>query len=129
MNPTWPTSSSYVFGAIGGWALFLASVVAVAFGRNAGWPEAGLLILGLVPAITVALQFWSAYRLISAQDEFVRALTVKRMVAAAGLSITLATAWSVLELAGLPHLPAWLIYPLFWGVFGLVTPVIRDSRA
>ena len=58
-----------------------------------------------------------------------RALTVKRMVAAAGLSITLATAWSVLELAGLPHLPAWLIYPLFWGVFGLVTPVIRDSRA
>jgi hypothetical protein len=129
MNPSWPASSSYVFGAIGAWALFLASVVAVAFGRNAGWPAAVLLILGIVPAITVALQFWSAYRLISAQDEFVRALTVKRMVVAAGLSITLATAWSVLELAGLPHLPAWLIYPLFWGVFGLVTPVIRDTRA
>jgi hypothetical protein len=117
------------FGAIGGWALFLASVVAVAFGKSAGWPMAFLLALSLAPALTVVLQFWSAYRLIAAQDEFVRALTVKRMVAAAGLSIALTTAWSVMELTGARHLPAWLIYPLFWGMFGLVTPLIRDTRA
>jgi hypothetical protein len=129
MNPSWPANGRYVFGALGAWALFLASVVGVAVGRNAGWPRAALMVLALVPAITVALQFRAAYRLISAQDEFVRALTVKRMVVAAGGSITLATAWSVLELAGLPHLPAWLIYPLFWGLFGVVTPMIRDTRA
>ena len=129
MNPTWPADWRYVLGAIGAWVLFLASVVGVAIGKSAGWPMAGLMILALIPAITVALQFWAAYRLIAAQDEFVRALTVKRMAAAAGLSITLATAWSVTELAGLPHLPAWLIYPLFWGLFGLVTPMIRDARA
>ena len=129
MNPSWPTNWRYVFGAIGAWALFLASVVGVAIGKNASWPLAALMVLAVVPAITVALQFRAAYRLISAQDEFVRALTVKRMVVAAGASITLATAWSVMELAGLPHLPAWLIYPLFWGVFGMVTPMIRDTRA
>ena len=129
MNPSWPTNWRYTCGAIGGWALFLASVVGVAIGKDAGWPPAGLIALAAVPAVAVALQFRAAYRLISAQDEFVRALTVKRMVVAAGASITLATAWSVMELAGLPHLPAWLIYPLFWGLFGVVTPMIRDARA
>jgi hypothetical protein len=129
MTPTWPTDWRYVIGAVASWVLFLASVFAVVFGRHAGWPLAALVIVALVPALTVALQFRAAYRLITAQDEFVRALTAKRMVVAAGLSITLATAWSVTELAGLPHLPAWLIYPLFWGLFGMVTPLIRDSRA
>lgn len=129
MNPSWPSDLRYVVGAIGAWALFLACVVAVAVGENAGWPRVTLVVLALIPAITVAVQFVAAYRLITAQDEFVRALTVKRMVVSAGLSITLATAWSVLELTGLPHLPAWLIYPLFWGLFGLLTPVIRDARA
>ncbi|KQY34686.1 hypothetical protein ASD21_20155 [Caulobacter sp. Root1455] len=129
MNPTWPANPRYVIGAMASWALFLACVVGVVFGRTSGWPPAALMALAAVPAATVAWQFWAAYRLIAAQDEFFRALTVKRMVVAAGLSITLATAWSVMELTGLPHLPAWLIYPLFWGLFGLVTPVIRDSRA
>jgi hypothetical protein len=101
----------------------------VAFGKAAGWPPAALMALAAIPAATVARQFWAAYRLIAAQDEFVRALTVKRMVVAAGLSITLATAWSVMELTGVPHLPAWLIYPLFWGLYGMVTPLIRDARA
>ena len=129
MNPSWPTNWRYACGAIGAWALFLASVVGVAIGKDTGWPPAALMVLAVIPAITVALQFRAAYRLISAQDEFVRALTVKRMVVAAGASITLATAWSVMELAGLPHVPAWLIYPLFWGLFGVVTPMIRDARA
>ncbi|CAN5283035.1 hypothetical protein BH10PSE4_BH10PSE4_46450 [soil metagenome] len=129
MNPSWPSDLRYVAGAVGAWVLFLACVVAVAFGRRAGWPMAALVALALVPAITVALQFVAAYRLIAAQDEFVRALTVKRMVVAAALSITLATAWSVLELVCLPHLPTWLIYPLFWGMLGLVTPMIRNARA
>jgi len=129
MDPTWPTNWRYVTGAVASWALFLAAVVGVVFGKAAGWPPVALMVLAAIPAATVARQFWAAYRLIAAQDEFVRALTVKRMVVAAGLSITLATAWSVMELIGAPHLPAWLIYPLFWGLFGMVTPFIQDGRA
>lgn len=129
MNPTWPTNWRYTFGAIAAWILFLACVLGVAFGKSLGWPLATLVALALVPAVTIALQFRAAYRLIATRDEFVRALTLKRMVVAAAAAITLATAWSVMELAGLPHLPAWLIYPLFWGLFGLVTPMIRDARS
>ena len=129
MNPTWPTNWRYTLSAIASWILFLACVLTVAIGRSLGWPLAALIALALVPALTVALQFRAAYRLIATQDEFVRALTLKRMVVAAAAAITLVTAWSVVEFAGLPHLPAWVIYPLFWGLFGMVTPLIRDTRA
>jgi len=129
MNPTWPTNWRYTLGAIAAWMLFLACVTGVTVGRASGWPLAVLVFLALVPAVTVALQFRAAYRLIAAQDEFVRALTLKRMVVAAAAAIALATAWSVMELIGLPRLPAWLIYPLFWGLFGIATPLIRDTRA
>ena len=128
MDPPWPGGRWYAFGAVGLWALFLASLCVLLVGRSAGWPAPALWALALVPAATVAIQFFVAYRLIAAQDEFVRALTVKRMIVAAGLDITIATAWSVAELVGLPHLPAWLIYPLFWGLFGMLTPVIRGSK-
>ena len=30
--------------------------------------------------------------------------------------------------AGAPHLPAWLIYPLFWAAYGVVSPFIRASN-
>ena len=119
----------FFFGATGGWILFLACVYALVIGRREGWPPAAMIALSLVPAITVALQFLAAYRRIAAQDEFVRALTAKRMIFAAAVSFTIVTAWSVGELAGLPHLPAWLVYPLFWGMLGLATPLIQRSQA
>ena len=40
------------------------------------------------------------------------------------------SAWGFLETyAGAAHAPGWLIYPLFWAAFGLVTPLVRNSRA
>jgi len=129
MTPTWPSDWRYALKAILSWTLFLACVVGVVIGRGQGWPLVALLALALVPALTVALQFRAAYRLIAKQDEFVRALTLKRMVVAAAVTITLTTGWSVMEFAGAPRLPAWLIYPLFWSLFAMVTPLVRDTRA
>ncbi|MGA7674374.1 MAG: hypothetical protein WCA78_04935 [Rhizomicrobium sp.] len=126
-NLGWPGGWKYTVGAILLWAIFLSSLVAIQLGRQQGWPALALWVLALVPATTVAVQFVIAYRLIAGQDEFVRALTTKRMIIAAGLAITIATAWSVAELVGLPHLPAWIIYPLFWGLLGVVTPLVRRS--
>ena len=127
MPPRW--GWRYIVGAVCGWLLFLAAVYALLLGRRQGWPGPTMFALSLVPAATVALQFLAAYRKIAAQDEFVRALTAKRMIFAAAVSLTMATAWSVGELAGLPHLPAWIVYPLFWGMFGLATPLIQRSQA
>jgi hypothetical protein len=46
------------------------------------------------------------------------------------LALVVVAAWSPLEeFFGLPHVPMWLIYPLFWGLFGVVSPFIRGSVA
>lgn len=127
-NLSWPGGWKYRLGAILLWIIFLTAVATLQLGRQQGWPAQALWVLAMVPAAMVAIQFVIAYRLIAAQDEFVRALTTKRMIIAAGFAITLATAWSVAEPIGLPHLPAWIIYPLFWGLFGMVTPIVRGSK-
>ena len=119
----------YAAVSIAMWLAFLGCVVGVVYGMQAGWPLAVIGALAIAPALTVALQFRYAYRVVVAKDEFVRLLAFKRMAIAGACAITAATAWSVGELAGLPHLPAWLIYPLFWGLFGVVTPLIRSTAS
>ena len=126
-NFGWPGGWKYPVGAVLLWMIFLSALVALQIGLQQNWPSSALWALALVPATTVAVQFVAAYRLITGQDEFVRAVTAKRMIIAAGLAITIATAWSVAESVGLPHLPAWLVYPLLWGLLGVVTPFVRGS--
>jgi hypothetical protein len=51
------------------------------------------------------------------------------MIAAAGLTLTIAVLVGLAEqFLGLRPLPMWLVYPLFWGALGMVTPFIGSSR-
>lgn len=129
MQPPWPGSWRYTLGASCGWLMFLTAVVAIGYGRQVGWPAPWLIALACLPALIAALQFLTAYRLLARQDEFVRALFAKRLLVAGAVVIVLATAWSGAELVGAPHLGAWLLYPLLWGMFGALTPIIKDARA
>jgi len=128
-NVPFPGGWRYRAGAIGGWLLFLAMVAAVNVGRAQGWPEAGLAILALGPAIIAAVQFRVAWKVVASQDEFVRALFARRMLAAAGGGLVIAIAWSGLESLGAPHLPAWLLYPVVWGLLGVATLVIGGTKS
>jgi hypothetical protein len=129
MEVGWPRHRPYIVQSLLLWAFFLVSLFALTWGSSDGWPAAALWALALVHAASVALQFALAYRLIALQDEFVRAITAKRMIAAAGLTITLAVLIGLAEqFLGLRHLPMWLVYPLFWGAFGIVTPFVGTSK-
>jgi hypothetical protein len=62
-------------------------------------------------------------------DEFVRALTARQFIVASGLTLATAVFWGFGEtLAGAPHIDAWLIYPVFWFFYGVVSPFIRSTR-
>ena len=128
MNVPFPGGKGYVFGAVGGWLLFLAMMWTALVGRLNGWPGPLVALAAAAPAVIAAAQFFVAYRLVARQDEFVRGLFAKRMLIAAALTIVLAIAWSGAELMGAPHLRAWLLYPLIWGLFGALTPLVRGSR-
>jgi len=124
----WPNSPRYVLTSIVLWLIFLAAIFGVTWGKYNGWPDSALWALALVPAATVLIQTFMAYNLISKQDEFVRALIAKRMLAATGATITVVVAYGPFQqLLNAPEVPAWVVYPLFWGLFGMLSGVIRDG--
>lgn len=92
-------------------------------GKPAGW------VLAAAVAAPVVGQIWATLALMRESDEFVRMVTAKQFIIAAGLAMAIATFWGFGEtFAGAPHLPAWLIYPLFWAAFGMVSPFVRSSN-
>lgn len=131
MDDGWPSSRPYVIGSLTNWAVFLAAIFLLSWGSEEGrMPFAAMAGIALLLAASVGGQFYAAYRLIARQDEFIRAITVKRMVAATGLTITAAVlCGTATQFLGLRDIPMWTVYPFFWGAFGIVTPLIRDTRA
>ena len=89
----------------------------------------GAWLLGLTVAAPVAGQIWATLSLIRDSDEFVRALIARRFIIASGVAMALFSAWGFCEsYADAPHAPGWLIYPLFWLVYGVVSPLVRSTR-
>ena len=98
----------------------LASAIALAAG--------GVALAVRAEAAPVAGQLWATLSLMRESDDYVRALVAKQFIVAAGLAMALATAWGFGEsYAGAYHVPAWMIYPLFWACFGLIAPFMRGS--
>ncbi|HEY0028784.1 MAG TPA: hypothetical protein VGC35_13035 [Allosphingosinicella sp.] len=130
MDDGWPSSRPYVIGSTLMWILFLLAIWLLAWGSEGDrLPLAARSAIAIVLALAVAGQFIAAYRLIARQDEYVRGITAKRMIAAAGVTITAAVFAGVAEqFLGLRDLPMWLVYPFYWGAFGMVTPFINDTR-
>lgn len=92
-------------------------------GKPAGW------LLAVTVSAPVIGQIWATLALMRESDEFVRAVTARQFIVSAGLAIAGATLWGFGEsLAGAPHMPAWLVYPLFWAAYGCVAPFIRNSH-
>lgn len=112
---------------MGGYVLVNIAAIVGAFDEIIG-EQAGL-VLGLAVAAPVAGQIWATLALMSESDEFVRAITAKRFIIASGLAMALFSGWGFMESYGAaPHVPGWVIYPLFWGLFGVVTPFVKSSR-
>ena len=109
------------------YALVNTGAIFGAFDEIMGKPAAW--VLALVISAPVVGQIWATLSLIRDSDEFVRALTAKQFIIASGLSMAVASMWGFGEsYAGAYHLPAWLIYPLFWFFWGVSAPFIRTSR-
>lgn len=98
-----------------------------AFDDIASTPAAWILALAV--SAPVVGQIWATLTLMRDSDEYVRAMTAKQFIVASGLAMAIASVWGFGEsYADAYHLPAWLIYPLFWACVGLVSPFIRTSN-
>lgn len=112
---------------MGAYALLMIAIMAGALERatsaGGGW------VLAAAASAPILGQIWATLSLMNEADEFVRAVVAKQFIAAAGLAFAVATLWGFGEtFAGAPHLPTWMVYPLFWACFGVTAPFIRTSR-
>ncbi|WP_339913413.1 hypothetical protein [uncultured Brevundimonas sp.] len=98
-----------------------------AFDDIASTPAAWLLALSV--SAPVVGQIWATLMLMRDSDEYVRAVTAKRFILAAGVAMAIASVWGFGEsYADAAHIPAWMIYPLFWGCYGVISPLVRTSN-
>ncbi len=129
-KPTTPAYRKFVVRTLAFMVPYVAVNVAAIFGafdeiygKPAAW------VLALAVAAPVVGQIWATLSLIRESDEFVRALTAKQFIIASGLAMAVASIWGFGEsYAGAFHLPAWLIYPLFWFFWGVIAPFIWTSK-
>lgn len=89
-----------------------------------GTPTAWLLALAV--AVPIAAQLRASLLWIQAADEYQRAQAIRSVVIACGLLLMLCSIWGFGEsYAAAPHVPAWLVVPLFWLVWALVSCAMR----
>ena len=111
---------------MGGYVALMVAVMFGALDQIQNTPAAW--VLAAAATAPVIGQIWATLTLMRDSDEFVRAVTAKQFILAAGLAMALSVLWGFGEsFAGAPHVPAWLIYPLFWACFGVVAPFVRSS--
>ena len=124
-----PAAKRYARRTMGFMSVYAAINIAAIFGLfdgRAGWTA---WLLALAVALPVAGQIWTTLAAMNESDEFVRAVMAKTFITASGVAFALFCAWGFAEsYADAPHAPGWLIYPLFWAAFGVISPFVRTSR-
>jgi len=119
----------YIIRTLAFMAGYVAINIAAITGAFDNATAPGSYLLALVVAAPVAGQLWATLALMHDSDEYVRRLTANRFIVASGLAMVLFSAWGFMEsFADAPHVPGWMIYPLFWACFGVSAPFVRSSR-
>ena len=127
---TSPAHRRYVVRTMAFMSGYVAVNVAAIFGAfdDIASPVAAWA-LALTVSAPVVGQIWATLSLMRESDEFVRAVVAKQFILASGLAMAVASVWGFGEsYAGAPHIPAWIIYPLFWACFGLIAPFVKSSN-
>ena len=87
-----------------------------------------LYVMAVLPALPIGGTIAVFLYYIDQVDEYIRGVVLKRFILATGLTLFLCTAWGFLEdNAGLHHISLYLVYPLWWMLFGLASAFYRKA--
>lgn len=129
MSETTPALRRYIAVTFAAMAVYVAMNSAAMAGALEGLDQPALYVFAGLVSLPIFAQIWATVVAMRDSDEFMRAVMAKRFILAAGGAFALFSAWGFAEsFAGAPHAPGWLVYPLFWGLYGLVTPFVRSSH-
>ena len=122
-------NARYTLGMGVSMALYVAALYASILSIQTRHPTGALLYaLAVLPALPIGGSIWVFLTYMEAVDEYVRGVLIRRFVIATGLSLFICTAWGFLEEnAGAHHFSLYLVYPLFWCLFGVVSAFLRKA--
>jgi len=124
-----PAARRYRIRTGGFMGVYVALNVAAILGAFDRLEGPGAWALALAVSILIIGQIWATLALMNESDEFVRALTAKQFIVAAGVAMGLFCGWGFAEsYAEAPHAPGWIVYALFWAMFGVTSPFIKSTR-
>jgi hypothetical protein len=86
----------------------------------------GLYLLAMLPSLPIVASIVVAGRyIVEEPDEFRRMVMVQGSMWATGVMLGLTTFWGFLSnYAGVPGMPLYLNLAVWWGAYGLITPII-----
>ncbi|HWU48340.1 MAG TPA: hypothetical protein VN042_00585 [Asticcacaulis sp.] len=122
-------NARYVMGLSLWMALYAAALFGSIIAIRDLRPDGALLYgLAVLPALPIGGAIWVFLKYIEAVDEYVRGVLIRRFVIATGLTLFVCTAWGFVEAnAGARHFDLYLVYPLFWMMFGLTSAFLRKA--
>ena len=124
-----PAARAYVRSVFCWAAVYVALVWALSSARNAHLlVEPWNWVAAWTPSIPIAGIMWAVLAYMRDSDEFVRALTARRLTLALLVTQVLCSAWGFLEVyAGAQHLELYVVVPIFWIAYGIACPLVRSS--
>lgn len=128
MNTT-PADREYRIG-LTLWISAYAALLTLSIYLIRGYSPQGALLYAVAaaPSLPIGGTIWQMLRYLDRCDEYVRAIMMRRFVLATGATLFICTFWGFLESnAGVPHVELYLVYPLFWGCFGLISGFVRQA--
>jgi hypothetical protein len=92
-------------------------------------PPTGVLawLLAILPSLPIVGGLVAAgLYLVEEKDEIQRTIFVESMLWSIGATLTVTTVWGFLEnFLHVPHFDLYLVFPLFWFVVGVSTPLLK----
>lgn len=124
--PSYSVNTRYTIGMAVWMVLYAGALVgSITLLKNLQPTGPLLYFLAVLPALPIGGTIWHVQRHIELVDEYVRGMLTKRFIYATGMTLFICTAYGFLESnAGLPHFSLYLVYPLFWGMFGLISAIL-----
>jgi hypothetical protein len=123
-----PQAKTYIVRTMVFMGIYVLINAAAIAGVMDGLPTPARWVLTALVSLPIAGQIWATLVMIRDSDEFIGAFLARQFILASGVAMALFSAWGFAEsYAGAAHVPGWMIYPLFWACFALVSPFARKA--
>ena len=117
---------AYVAGTLIAMGVYVLGIMAASFAVEQSLSRPTIIALALVPGLAILAHIVVILNYLRSADEFLKALTARRLIIASMGTLAIFAVWGFLEtFAGFQGPAGWAAYCVMWALFGTVSIVER----